>query len=478
MIKTTRTKIVCTIGPASEKLSVIKRLITAGMDVARLNFSHGDYKSHKNLIKNIREAGKELGKDVTIVQDLQGPRIRLGVLPEKGIEVKAGKQIILTTHKKYENTLGEEKIYVTYPNLHKDIKKNDTVLIKDGLIKGRVVKKRQRDIYLQIEVGGTLETHKGLNFPDTRLTISPLTNKDLEDLSFGLKNDVDFVAMSFVSHGKDIKKLRKIIDSYGEKYFDTGILAKVEKPEAIENIDSIISEVDGIMVARGDLGIELPPEEVPVLQKMIIDKCRRASKPVIVATQMMESMMSFIRPTRAEVSDVANAVIDHTDAVMLSGESAGGKYPVQTVQMMTKTLKRIEKSDYDDVLVQEMIKEEVQNLEHGIGILAALLSEKNLIDGIILKDEEQEFSYIISKLRPELPIMVCTDSKKFGRQLQLSWGIIPVVLTKSTFKKNTLNGAIKFIHKEKVLKKNSVVLYIDGLHYEKPLNINITEVII
>jgi len=336
-----RTKIVCTIGPASDRKAILKRMINSGMNVARLNFSHNVLSYHAKLIKTLRALAKETKNPIAIIQDLQGPRIRLGDLPAKGLVVKKGQEVVLTTSKSHQN-----KIPVTYEKMHLDIEPKDRILIADGLMELVAEKIAGRDILCRVVIGGTLFSHKGINLPDTNVSVPSLTDKDKTDLLFGVKQNVDFVAMSFVRTAKDVYDLKYLIQKYAKKLklktAPIRVVVKIERKEAIENIDEIIEATDAVMVARGDLGIELPAEDVPLMQKMIIDKCLQAAKPVIVATQMLDSMIHSPRPTRAEVSDVANAVIDHTDAVMLSGETASGDFPVETVDTMRKIIEKAE----------------------------------------------------------------------------------------------------------------------------------------
>ncbi|MDP1890707.1 MAG: pyruvate kinase, partial [Gemmatimonadaceae bacterium] len=330
-----RTKIVCTIGPVSEKPAILQKMIKAGMNVARLNFSHGTHAWHGKVIKIIRKIAKELGTPVGIIADLQGPRIRVGELPTTGVKLTPKEKVTLTTNLKNE----KNKIPITYTDLHKDLASGNRILLDEGLLELKVLKISGRDILCEVVVGGVLTSHKGINLPDSSVNLPPLTEKDKDDLEFVVKEDVDWVALSFVSRASEIYDLRYLIRALEKKLklskaAPIKIIAKIEKHEAVKNLDEILEAVDGIMIARGDLGIETPPEDVPLWQKKIIDKCLTVAKPVIVATQMLDSMIRKPRPTRAEVSDVANAVIDHADAVMLSGETASGLYPLESVEMM------------------------------------------------------------------------------------------------------------------------------------------------
>ena len=324
-----RTKIVCTIGPASEKASTLTSMMKAGMDVARLNFSHGTYLQHRNLYRTIRSVATKLGRPISIIGDLQGPKIRLGILPKEGVVLRSGEEVLFTTATdQYKNGI----IPVTYDQLHKDVKVGERLLIDDGLIEAHVLEVKGKTIRVRIVNGSLVTSHKGMNFPDSKLNVSALTNKDKEDLLFMVPLGVDWVVLSFVTSPEDVKTLRRLIKKAAKPgQVLPRILAKIEKHEGIDRFDEILEVVDGVMIGRGDLGVEIPPEDVPVHQIEIIEKCRLNGKPVIVATQMLESMKEHPRPTRAEVSDVANAVFDHTDAVMLSAETATGKYPVKAM---------------------------------------------------------------------------------------------------------------------------------------------------
>ena len=338
------TKIVCTIGPGSQDEEVLLKLVEAGMDVARMNMSHGSYDFHSKTINNIRKVSIKTGKFIGILLDLQGPKIRTGKQSKDIIELKKGSVLKLTT----DDIVGNwEMLSINYKPLPDEAKPGEKILLDDGNIELKIKSIENRIIICEVMNGGMIRSFRGINLPDTPLSTPALTVKDLEDLNFGLSNDVDFVALSFVRQAQDIISLRENIEAKGKTAF---IISKIEKPEAITNIDSIIEESDGIMVARGDLGAETSAQDVPILQKQIIHKCNMAHKPVITATQMMESMISKPKPTRAEANDVANAIFDGTDAVMLSGETAMGEYPVETVTVMSNIAERTEKEiNYNDV---------------------------------------------------------------------------------------------------------------------------------
>jgi len=469
-----RTKIVCTIGPASDKKNILKKMIKAGMNIARLNFSHNVLTYHGKVIKMIREISKETGNTIAIIQDLQGPRIRLGDLPEKGIVIKKGQSVVLTTGKK-----SGEKIPVTYDKMHKDVASKQRVLIADGLIELEVLSVSGKDMVCKVVTGGTLFSHKGINLPDTNVTVPSLSDKDKKDLLFGVKQGVDYVALSFVRTAKDVYDLKYLIQKYvkklGLKLPPIRIVVKIERKEAIKNIDEIIEATDAIMVARGDLGIELPAEDVPLMQKMIIDKCLQAAKPVIVATQMLDSMIRNPRPTRAEVSDVANAVIDHTDAVMLSGETASGEYPLETVDTMRKIIEKTESSSYDNLEVLEQNKRIIPT-DEAISSVAKMLSDDLQTKLILVASLSGYSGRIVSRYRPAMPILVACDNERVQRQLNLSWGITPFVLPKCDSFEELVDRSIGYLKKMKLLKVEDKIIIIAGEPVGKSGNINLVEI--
>jgi len=467
-----RTKIVCTIGPASNKEQILKRMIKAGMNVARLNFSHGKYPDHKKVINLIRKVSQQLDQPITILQDLQGPRIRLGVLPEEGIKLKTGQKIILTTNPKAKLP----KVSVTYNKMHLDVKKGQKLLLVDGLITLVIEKVSGQDMHCKVKTPGIIHSNKGINLPDTKLSIPTITAKDKKDLEFGIKNKVDMVALSFVRSAKDVQDLKRLIRKFEKKYQaknvqPTQIIVKIEKPEAVKDFDNILKETSGVMVARGDLGIEMPAAKVPLVQKQMIEKCLKAAKPVIVATQMLESMIKNPRPTRAEVSDVANAVIDHTDAVMLSGESANGAYPVESVQTMAQIIAKTEKSKFDDFQFRKIFKGKLK-IDDAISSSANLLAKDLKVKAILVASITGYTGRIVSRYRPELPILVTTNNEKVRRQLNLNWGVVPFVLPKCKTIEELLAKALIYINKKKLVKKDDVIIIIAGFPLGVKGNVN------
>jgi len=413
-----KTKIICTIGPASQKVDQMVDLINAGMDVARLNFSHGTQDDHLAAINNIRHAGKLANELVGIMQDLCGPKIRTGKLRNKQVELKEGARITFTI----DDVIGDEKrIATTYHELPKDVKVGDIILLDDGILSVRVITKTKTDVECIVVTGGVLKENKGMNLPGIKLSTPSITEKDIEDLKFGLKHDIDFVALSFVRSADDIRQLRKIIQQ--QTKLQVPIIAKIEKKEAVESIDAIIAESDAVMVARGDLGVEMMPEDVPILQKMIVRKCNEAGVPVIIATQMLESMIENPRPTRAEASDVANAVLDGADAVMLSAETSVGKYPVEAVRTMDNIIRRSEMRKHDHLNIKQVPVEIQENVFDAVARAACVLARQVHANVIVPITHSGATAIRISKYRPEARIITVTGQEKILRQLNLVWGV-------------------------------------------------------
>ncbi|HVM90561.1 MAG TPA: pyruvate kinase [Verrucomicrobiae bacterium] len=433
-----RTKIVCTIGPASQEVEQLVALAEAGMNVCRLNFSHGTHEEHAELIKRIRHVRELTGEPLTILQDLQGPKIRVGVLPDDGVKLEAGKTIIFTSGK------GNipKSIPVTYPNLHEDVKAGQHLLLDDGLLEVMVKGVKGDEVTCQIITGGILKSHKGLNLPETKTSIPSITDKDKDDLAFGIRQGVDWVALSFVRSADDIRQLRGLIGNAPIK-----VIAKMEKPEAVTNMDEIVAAVDGIMVARGDLGIELPAERVPIIQKDLITKCLAARKPVIVATQMLDSMIRNPRATRAEVSDIENAVIDHTDATMLSGETASGEHPLEAVKTMAASIVEAEKSAYDDIRIDATENN-----------LTAMLARASEARAILVASMTGATAEIVSHYRRELPIYVAVPSEKLAPQLNLIWGTHPFAVEGDSLPKIVERGMAELLRRKAVTTGDDVIV--------------------
>ncbi|MGO4539840.1 pyruvate kinase [Paenibacillus sp. 2TAB19] len=416
-----KTKIVCTIGPSSESLENTKKLIKAGMNVARLNFSHGDFEEHGNRIKNIRLANAELGTSVAVLLDTKGPEIRLGKLKEEPIELIQGDAITLTT----EEILGDRtRIPITYSNLPNDVTVGSTVLIDDGLIGLTVESVEGTEIHCRIVNNGPIKSKKGVNVPGVKISLPGITEKDANDIIFGIEQGIDFVAASFVRKASDVLEIRELLERHNAGHIQ--IISKIENQEGVDNLDEILEVSDGLMVARGDLGVEIPAEEVPLVQKNMIKKCNRVGKPVITATQMLDSMQRNPRPTRAEASDVANAIFDGTDAIMLSGETAAGKYPVESVQTMARIAERAEAAlEYREIFTKQANAQQTtvtEAVSQAVANSALDLSAK----AIITSTQSGFTARMVSKYRPKSPIVAVTTDERVMRRLALIWGVLPV----------------------------------------------------
>ena len=416
-----KTKIVCTIGPSSESLENTKKLITAGMNVARLNFSHGDYEEHGNRIKAIRQASQELNKTVAILLDTKGPEIRLGKLKEEPIELVQGEYITLTT----EEILGDiNRVPVTYKDLPTDVSVGATILIDDGLIGLTVLDIQGTEIKCQIVNSGQIKSKKGVNVPGVAISMPGLTEKDISDIKFGIEVGVDFIAASFVRRASDVLEIRELLERHDARHIH--IISKIENQQGVDNLDEILEVSDGLMVARGDLGVEIPAEEVPLVQKRMIEKCNRAGKPVITATQMLDSMQRNPRPTRAEASDVANAIFDGTDAIMLSGETAAGKYPVESVE----TMARIAESAESALHYREMFTKQANAQQTSVTEAISQAVANSALDleakAIVTSTESGYTARMVSKYKPKSPIIAVTPVEQVLRRLQLVWGVTPV----------------------------------------------------
>ncbi len=421
-MKFQKTKIICTIGPASDSPEVLERMVKAGMNVARLNFSHGSYEEHERKIHRIREISDRLGKPVAILQDLSGPKIRVGKIKEGGLEVKRGERLILTNR---EERAGGRIILVNYPRLPLEVKPKDKILLADGTIELEVLQTDGREIECEVQVGGILTSHKGVNVPTGTLTISTFTEKDQEDLRFGLQHGIDLISLSYVKDASDIEKVR---DFLKKNSVEIPVIAKIERKEALETLDRILEASDGVMVARGDLGVETPLERVPNVQKRIIKKANALGKPVITATQMLRSMVDHIQPTRAEVTDVVNAIYDGTDAVMLSEETASGRFPVETVEMMAKIARAAEEEfPHEHFLRRE--GEGRPGLAQAITQAASLLARDAEAKVIVTPTESGSTARWVSKLRPFQPILALSRHLSTVRRLNLCWGVFPMLVS-------------------------------------------------
>jgi len=455
---TSKTKIVATIGPSSSSKEVLIKMAAAGMDVCRLNFSHGTHEDHLKVINTIHEINKEYKIHLAILADLQGPKIRTGEVENNGVELKENDELIFTT----KQLLGNNKrVHITYPKFPKDVNIGEKILVDDGKILLKVIKTNNKDEVLTIvEHGGILCSKKGVNLPNTKVSIPSLTEKDLEDLDFILKNRVQWIGLSFVRSAADIIELRHIITSK-LKNKKPRIIAKIEKPEALLDIDNIISEVDGLMVARGDLGVETPIETVPHIQKMLVRKCIESAKPVIIATQMMESMINNVTPTRAEVNDVANSVIDGADALMLSGETSVGTHPPLVIETMQKIIHQVESKEniyYKNCLPKN--QNHPRYLSDSIICNAINLARQTDAKALIAMTHSGYSAYKISSLRPKCHIFIFTNNHTLLSTLSLVWGIRGFYYDKFISTDHTIEDLIKKLHKNNVLSENDYVVNI------------------
>jgi len=416
-----KTKIICTIGPASEDKKIMIQLVGQGMNVARLNFSHGEHSEHKKRIDTIRQVAKETGQTLAIMLDTKGPEIRTGTLQNKKVRLQTGQKFILTTR---EVPGDDQAVGVSYPNLPLEVKPGTSILLSDGLINLTVQETTPTDIICQVINGGELGEKKGVNVPGVRINMPFLSKKDIADIKFGIDEEVDFIAASFVRTPQDVLEIRRILEA---RDASIDIIAKIESQGGVDNLDDIIKVADGIMVARGDLGVEIPAEEVPLVQKKIIEKCNLAGKVVIIATQMLDSMINNPRPTRAEVSDVANAIFDGADAIMLSGESAAGKYPVETVETMARIAKRAEEVlPYLEILRSKRLQG-TSSVTDAISYATCATAASLGISSIITATSIGTTARMVSKYRPQADILAVTTNPKVMRKLVMVWGVHPVL---------------------------------------------------
>ncbi|WDF78155.1 pyruvate kinase [Mucilaginibacter sp. KACC 22773] len=450
-----RTKIVATMGPASAKKEVLLAMIKAGVNVCRLNFSHGRPEDHKGVIDTIREINAEYKTNVGILADLQGPKIRIGLVKDGGIHLVNGTQIKITTQECIGN---DEQIYITYDTFPQDVQADEIILLDDGKLQLRVIETNRLDtVMCEVVHGGILTSRKGVNLPNTKVSIPSLTEEDLINLQFALKYDVEWIGLSFVRTGQDIIELKEIIAKSGKA---AKVIAKVEKPEAIDNIDEIIAATDGVMVARGDLGVEMPLEEVPLLQKMIARKCRAASKPVIVATQMLESMITTPRPTRAEVNDVANSVLDGADAVMLSGETSVGEFPIIVIETMAKIVRNVEELGYPyNTSKQGKVDPTAVNyLSNALCESAVHLAQRTDAVGIVSMTTSGYTAFEISSHRPKASTYIFTSNKQLLNALSLVWGVRSFYYDKLESTDDTISDVNNILKAADLIQSGDVVI--------------------
>ncbi|HTI57572.1 pyruvate kinase [Mucilaginibacter sp.] len=449
-----RTKIVATMGPASTNKDVLLSMINAGVNVCRLNFSHGRPEDHQKTIDTIREINEQYKVNVGILADLQGPKIRIGLVKDGGIHLVNGTHINITTHE----CIGDDnRIYITYETFPQDVRADEIILLDDGKIQMRVISTNRKDtVVCEVVHGGILTSRKGVNLPNTKVSIPSLTEEDLVNLEFALQNDVEWIGLSFVRNAEDIVDLKRIIARNNKS---ARVIAKIEKPEAIDNIDAIIAATDGVMVARGDLGVEMPLEEVPLLQKMIVRKCRASSKPVIVATQMLESMITTPRPTRAEVNDVANSVLDGADAVMLSGETSVGEFPLIVIETMAKIVKNVEELGYPfNTTIEHIDSSPANYLSDALCGSAVYLAEHTNAVGIISMTVSGYTAFEISSHRPKAATYIFTSNKNLLNALSLVWGVRAFFYDKLESTDQSISDVNEVLKAENLIEVGDVVI--------------------
>lgn len=449
-----RTKIVATIGPATASENVLKQIIKAGVDVCRLNSSHGSHEDHLKVILAVRQINEEFNSDICLLQDLQGPKLRIGIMQNDGVEIVKGQKLVLTSNEIIGNS---ERVCIRYVNLAKDVKPGEMILIDDGKIELRIEKiVSETDVEATVVEGGVLKSKKGFNLPQTDVSFPSLTEKDIEDLHFGLENNIEWIGLSFVRKASDIQNLKNIIKEAGK---ESRVIAKIEKPEAVQNIDAIIEVADAIMVARGDLGVEMPLQDLPLIQKNIIEKCIRAAKPVIVATQMMESMIYNPTPTRAEVSDVANAVIDGADAVMLSAETSVGEYPVKVVETMEKIIKDVEKDKRVYFKGEKPTSLSSTFISDEICFTAVRMSDHLKAKSIVGMTRSGYSALEISSYRPRAEIYIFTNNRQLLKAMSLVWGVRGFYYDQYESTDQTFTDVIEVLKANGLTKKGDIVIH-------------------
>ena len=468
-----KTKIVCTIGPASRSPEVLERLVRAGMDVARLNFSHGTREEHGRVIADVRRVARRLGRTVAVLQDLAGPKIRIGPVRSGPVVLEPGASFTLTARKVPGDAAA---VSINYPALVADVRKGDVLLLSDGALELEVVAVEGRDVRCRVVIGGPLNSFKGINLPARSLRAPSLTAKDREDLRFGLESDVDYVALSFVRNAEDIATVRRHMKRCGGS---VPVIAKIEKHEALDNMDAIVEAADGIMVARGDLGVETPLEKIPQVQKALIRKSRAAGKPVITATQMLRSMVDSPRPTRAEVTDVANAILDGTDAVMLSEETAMGKYPVESVSMMDAIARETERASRrpdGDGPRRDGPGPIPGSLPGAVARAASSLAAEVGAAAIITFTQSGSTARLVSRCRPDVPVLAYTPSERTRRQLALCWGVYPIVGANRAGTDGMIAAALRAALSSGLVWKGQTVVITAGVPPGRPGTTNLIKV--
>ena len=453
-----KTKIICTMGPATDNIEVLRAMARAGMNVARFNFSHGSHEEHKQRIDRVKAVREEYNLPIALLLDTKGPEIRTGDMQDGKIFLKKGEQIRLTPRA----CLGTpSKISITYPDLYQDVQAGTSILIDDGLIELRVEQTQEQDILCRVLNDGAVSNHKGINVPDVHLSIPYLSDKDKSDIQFGIEQGVDFIASSFVRTADDVQQLRMLLDENGGAHIN--IIAKIENQQGVENIDGIVSLADGVMIARGDMGVEIPAEDVPPIQKMLIKKVASAGKQVITATQMLDSMMKNPRPTRAEVTDVANAIYDGTGAIMLSGETAAGLYPVEAVTMMARIAERTENDiDYRKrffVRTRKANPDITDAICHATCTTAYDLNARD----IVTVTKSGRSARMVARYRPSCGIIGCTPTKKVWYQLNLAWGVTPVLLSETDDVFDLFDSALETAKNQGLMQSGDLAVITSGV---------------
>ena len=448
-----RTKIVCTLGPASEKEEVLRELMKSGLNVCRMNFSHGSHEEHKGRMYLVKKLREELGQPTAILLDTKGPEIRTGQFDVPEVLLEEGQTFTITMKDVMGN---KEMCTVSYKGLANDVKPGDTILIDDGLVGLTVKEINNDDIVCEVQNSGIVKNHKGVNVPGVKVNLPAITEKDRSDIEFGIEQGIDFIAASFVRKVSDVLAIREILEANNADHIK--IISKIENQEGVDNLDEIIEVSDGIMVARGDLGVEIPTEEIPVVQKLMIRKCNEAGKPVITATQMLDSMIRNPRPTRAEVTDVANAIYDGTDAIMLSGETAAGKYPVEAVKTMATIAKRAEETMRNK---RDKINKS-KNVTDAISYATCTTAMDLEARAILSSTASGHTARMVSKFRPDCPIVATTSHESVRRQLSLTWGVLPVMREKSTNTDQVIINSIEAAKAANYVNENDVVVITAG----------------
>jgi len=470
-----KTKILATLGPATASKEVLRKMMLAGADVFRINFSHADYDAVRERVEMIRELNEELGRNTGILADLQGPKLRVGVM-EDGIEVAPGDRIAFKTGEKFVGN--KEAVYMTYPEFPRDVKPGERVLLDDGKLIFRVVETNGTDtVVAEVEQGGPLKSKKGVNLPNTNISLPALTPKDIEDAIFAISLQVDWLALSFVRHTQDIKDLQELIAKHSD--YKIPIISKIEKPEAITNIDEIVALSDGIMVARGDLGVEVPAEEVPLLQKQLVQKSKEARIPVVIATQMMETMMDSLTPTRAEVNDVGNSVMDGADAVMLSGETSVGQYPVEVVAKMASIIRAVENVDTFCAQAKPPLIRTNRFVSKAVCHHAALLANEVEAKTIMTLTNSGYTAFQVSSWRPKSFILAFTDNRRILGRLNLLWGVYAHYYDEYASTDETVEDIIGIAKQNEYLRKGDMAITLTSMPIEKKGMVNslrVTEV--